>query len=112
MLDNYFNEIPVAITVSDIEGNIVYMNEKSATVFEKYGGKALLNSSLYNCHNSISQESIKQMMKGNKTNAYTIEKNGVKKMIFQTPWCENNKVCGMVEFSFEIPFEMSHFIRS
>lgn len=112
MLDKYFDEIPVAITVSDLEGNIVYMNEKSASIFEKYGGKKLLNSSLYDCHNSISLEKIKQMMKGKMTNAYTIEKNGIKKMIFQTPWYENNKVCGMVEFSFEIPFEMSHFIRS
>jgi transcriptional regulator with PAS, ATPase and Fis domain len=112
MLDKYFEEIPVAVTITDIEGKIVYMNEKSANVFKKDGGKTLLNSSVYDCHNSISQEKIQQILEENKTNAYTIEKNGIKKMIFQTPWYENNKVSGMIEFSFEIPFEMLHFIRS
>jgi transcriptional regulator with PAS, ATPase and Fis domain len=112
MLDKYFNEIPVAVTITDVDGKIVFMNEKSAKVFEKYGGKELLNSSVYSCHNPVSEEKIKQMMKDKTTNAYTIEKNEIKKMIFQTPWSENNKVCGMIEFSFEIPFEMLHFIRS
>lgn len=112
MLDKYFDEIPVAITISDIEGKIVYMNKKSEKVFEKYGGKALMDSNVYDCHSPVSVEKIKQMMNETITNAYTIEKNGEKKMIFQAPWYEKGKVCGMVELSFEIPFEMSHFIRS
>jgi len=51
-------------------------------------------------------------LSNNSTNAYTIEKNGIKKMIFQSPWKENGETKGMIEFSFEIPFEMQHFIRS
>ena len=111
MIETYFNGIPLAITVSDKEGKIVYMNDKSTKVFEKQGGKSLLNTNLFECHSVISQEKIKNMMTDNSTNAYTIEKNGIKKMIFQTPWYLNNEVNGMVEFSFEIPVEMPHFKR-
>ena len=39
------------------------------------------------------------------------EKNGVKKLIYQTPWYENGEFMGLVEFSLEIPFEMPHYIR-
>ena len=50
-------------------------------------------------------------MEEHATNAYTIEKNGVKKLIYQTPWYENGEFMGLVEFSLEIPFEMPHYIR-
>jgi len=112
MIEKFFSDIPVAITVSDKEGRIIYMNDKSEKVFEKQGGKALLNTDMFECHSVISQEKIRNMMSDNSTNAYTIEKSGIKKMIFQTPWYLNNEVNGLVEFSFEIPTEMSHFIRN
>jgi transcriptional regulator with PAS, ATPase and Fis domain len=112
MVEKYFCGIPVAITVSDKEGKVVYMNDKSAKVFEKQGGKELLNKNLFDCHSAMSQEKIKSMMSDNSTNAYTIEKNGIKKIIFQTPWYLDNEVNGMVEFSFEIPVEMPHFKRN
>jgi len=51
-------------------------------------------------------------MDGSETNVYTIEKAGIKKMIYQTPWYQNGKVAGLVEISIEIPFDMPHFIRS
>ncbi len=40
-----------------------------------------------------------------------IGKNGVKKLIYQTPWIENGEFRGLVELSLEIPFEMPHFVR-
>lgn len=52
-----------------------------------------------------------QLIKEQATNAYTIEKNGVKKLIYQTPWYENGEFMGLVEFSLEIPFEMPHYVR-
>jgi hypothetical protein len=45
------------------------------------------------------------------TNVYTIEKNGLKKMIFQSPWYKDGAVSGLIEFSFVIPAEMPHFVR-
>ena len=45
------------------------------------------------------------------TNAYTIEKQGVRKMIYQTAWRERGEIRGLVEISMELPDEMPHYIR-
>jgi hypothetical protein len=42
---------------------------------------------------------------------YTIEKNGVRKLIFQAPWFQDGKYAGLVELALEIPAEMPHFVR-
>ena len=111
MTDKFLSELTVAITVSDIDGKILYMNNKSSKVFENYGGEALIGKNLHDYHNPASQKKIIEMLSENSSNAYTIEKKGIKKMIFQTPWNENGEVKGMVEFSFEIPVNMEHFNR-
>ncbi len=100
-----------AVTVSDIEGIIIYMNEKSGKTFEKWGGLELIGKSLNSCHNPKSQETIKRLADNAETNVYTIEKSGIKKLIYQTPWYKDGIVAGLVELSVEIPFEMSHFVR-
>ena len=51
------------------------------------------------------------MLADGSTNVYTIEKDGKKKIIYQTPWINKNIIEGMVEISFNIPNEMPHFIR-
>lgn len=107
----WIKEFPAAITVSDLDGNVVAMNDKAEKTFEKWGGRSLIGQSLYDCHNPKSTEMIKAMMKDNFNNAYTIEKQGIKKMIYQSPWYKDGQVAGMVEISIEIPFEMPHFIR-
>ncbi len=109
---NWADELGVAITVSDTGGKILYMNGKSASTFAKQGGRALVGSNLSSCHKSESWHKILQIIETEKPNCYTIEKNGVKKMIFQAPWFREGTVAGLVELSFEIPFEMDHFVRS
>jgi transcriptional regulator with PAS, ATPase and Fis domain len=108
---NWADELSVAITVSDISGNILFMNNKSAAAFSKYGGKELLGKNLKECHEPQSWEKILSIMTNEKVNCYTIEKEGVKKLIYQAPWYENEKLAGVVELSMEIPFVMDHFIR-
>ena len=51
------------------------------------------------------------MLETGGTNSYTIEKNGIRKMIYQTAWKKDEVVGGMVEISMEIPAEMPHYIR-
>ena len=47
------------------------------------------------------------------TNTYTVEKNGVKKLIHQTPWRdEEGKIAGLVEFSTVLPADMPHYVRT
>jgi hypothetical protein len=50
-------------------------------------------------------------MNEKRPNVYTIEKNGIKKLIYQSPWFEKGEMKGLVELSLEIPFNMPHFIR-
>jgi len=116
---NYLNQVPdwakeldCAITVCDIDGIVLYMNDKSIKTFEKWGGTDLIGKTLMTCHPPKAQDKIKELLAENKSNAYTIEKNGFKKLIFQTPWYNENKIAGLVEFSIVLPLEMVHFVRS
>jgi hypothetical protein len=45
-------------------------------------------------------------------NVYTIEKDGVKRLIYQAPRYEGGEYQGIVELSLPIPFELPHFVRS
>ena len=54
---------------------------------------------------------IRQMLETHERNVYTIEKNGVRKLIYQSPWYQNGEFAGLVEISLEIPEQMPHFVR-
>jgi len=109
---NYFNELPVSITVCDKNGVILYMNAKSIATFAKDGGAGLVGRHLQDCHSPASIEKLNILLSEQKSNTYTIEKNGVHKMIHQTPWFEQGEYSGIIEFSFEIPVDVPHFVRS
>ena len=98
-----------AVTVCDTDGVILYMNEKARATFAKHGD--LTGRNLFGCHSERSREMIHRMLASGGTNAYTIEKQGVRKMIYQTAWKENGEIRGLVEISMEIPPEMPHYIR-
>lgn len=100
-----------AITVCDADGVIIYMNDKAAEVFAKYGGTELVGKSLFDCHSPASCDKLRALMRTGATNVYTIEKKGVKKLIYQAPWYKGGKFGGLVEISLELPNEMPHFVR-
>lgn len=100
-----------SITVCDPQGIILYMNEKSAATFAADGGFDLIGRSLLDCHSAASRAKLQQMLSSRQKNVYTIEKQGVKKLIYQTPWFEGTEYRGFIELSLEIPFEMPHFVR-
>jgi len=108
---NWFNEVPFAITICDEKGIVLEMNDKSALTFSKDGGKNLIGQSLMDCHSDKSKQIILEMMQSEKVNVYTIEKNGIKKLIYQCPWFAEGKMAGLVELSLEIPNDIPHFIR-
>lgn len=110
-MENWKDGVNVAITVCDLEGKVIEMNEKSAATFAKRGGKSLLGQNLLDCHPEPSGTKLRKMLAEPFSNAYTIEKNGIKKLIYQTPWLKDGKPAGLVELSFEIPFELPHFVR-
>ncbi len=110
-MHNWIKEFPSPITVCDADGIILEMNDKSAETFEKDGGIKLIGKSLIDCHPEPAKSKLKEMMKNQNKNVYTIEKNGKKKLIYHTPWYLNSKYLGFIELSIEIPFEIPHFIR-
>ncbi|MEE0961366.1 MAG: PAS domain-containing protein [Bacteroidales bacterium] len=112
-MENWSNELPfVAITVCDKDGKIVDMNDRSANTYVKEGGRELIGKQLLDCHPERAQQIIKQLMREGKTNAYTIEKEGLKKLIYQSPWYENGVFAGLVEMSIVLPESMPHYVRT
>ncbi len=108
----WIKEFPAAITVCDPEGIILEMNDKAAKTFEKDGGLKLIGSNMFDCHPDRARSKVEQLLAARQKNVYTIEKNGVKKVIYQSPWYQDGQYAGFVELSLEIPFEMPHFVRS
>ena len=109
----WIKEFPAAITVCDTEGIILEMNDKAAKTFEKDGGSKLIGSNMLDCHPDPAREKTERLLAARSKNVYSIEKNGIKKLIYQSPWYKGGGVyAGFVELSLEIPLEMPHFIRS
>ncbi len=104
---NWAEDTNCAITVCDTEGVVIFMNKQSILVNGDMRGKNMLP-----CHNERSRGIIDRLIKEGSTNAYTIDKKGVRKMIYQTAWRrEDGTVGGLVEISMPIPTEMPHYIR-
>ncbi len=60
---NWAGELCVAITVSDISGKILYMNDKSAATFDKIRrARNLIGKNLKECHKPGSWEKILGIM--------------------------------------------------
>ena len=104
---DYLKELNVAITVCDHEGKILMMNDKS----QQTNHGDLVGQNVLDCHPEPARTKLLDLMEHQATNAYTIEKGGIKKLIYQTPWFEAGEYKGLVEFSLEIPFDMPHYIR-
>ena len=109
-----------AVTVCDYNAVVIYMNEKSKATFAKYGN--IVGKSLKECHSPKSWEMINKLLAEGGTNAYTITKEGINKLIYQTAWftddpskgillADGRIVGGLVELSIVLPVEMPHFNR-
>lgn len=109
--NDYFKETPFAVTVCDKEGIILEMNDKSAATFARHGGAELVGHSMLDCHPEHAQQKIRAMLENHNVNAYTIEKEGQKKLIYQSPWFENGEFKGYIELSLVLPEVMPHFVR-
>lgn len=101
-----------AVTVVDTECRIIFMNQRSIETFASRGGEKLIGHDIMNYHNERSREIIKRLLREGGSNAYTISKGGLKKMIYQTVWKKpDGATGGLVELSMIIPEEMPHYIR-
>ncbi|MBI5403465.1 MAG: PAS domain-containing protein [Ignavibacteriae bacterium] len=108
---DWIKEFNGAVTLCNTEGTITYMNNKALKTFENDGGDRLIGTNVLDCHPEPSKSVLKDLMMNQKSNVYTIEKNSVKKLIYQSPVFTDGKYSGFVEISLEIPIELPNFIR-
>ncbi len=108
---NWPQELPAAITVCDATGIILSMNDKACKSFEEDGGAALIGTNVLDCHPPNARVILEDLLRTGKTNIYTIEKNGQKKLIYQAPWYNEGKYAGLVEMAIVLPERMEHFVR-
>jgi transcriptional regulator with PAS, ATPase and Fis domain len=107
----WVEQFPGSVTVCDTEGRILEMNAKSRETFGADGGAALIGTNVLDCHPEPSRTKLAAMMAERRTNVYTIQKKGIKKLIYQAPWFRDGVYAGFVELSVEIPWTMPHFNR-
>ena len=109
--ESWQKEFPGAITISDLDGIILEMNDRAAKTFQDRGGIKLIGSNLLDCHPEPARTKTQRLLETRQPNVYTIEKGGVKKLIYQAPWYKDGRYAGFLELSLEIPAQMPHFIR-
>lgn len=104
-------EFGAAITVIDRDFIIRSMNDASAAVNAKWGGAALVGKDVRDCHREASILIMERILQTGEPNTYTIEKQGLRKLIHQAPWRLDGEIMGLVELSIVLPDEMPHHVR-
>jgi transcriptional regulator with PAS, ATPase and Fis domain len=107
----WVEEFPGGVTVCDADGTIIEMNDRSVDIFEEDGGRALIGKNVFDCHPEPARSELAHLVETRQRNVDTIEKQGDKKLIYQSPWYQNGAYAGFIELSLEIPFELPHFVR-
>jgi PAS domain-containing protein len=102
---------PGAITICDAQGIIIYLNDRAASSYAEDGGRELIGTNLLACHPEPSRTKVRELLDSQRVNVYTIEKRGVRKLIYQAPWYSDGVHAGLVEVSLEIPADTPHFVR-
>ena len=104
----WVNEFPGTIWVCDPTGILLEMNERAA---KQEGGRELIGTNILDCHPEPARSKFAELLASGLPNIYTIEKQGKRKLIYQTPWFINEQYAGYIELGLEIPANMPHFIR-
>ena len=104
---NWARELPAAVTVCDRNGVILEMNDKAKSTFSgDFVGRNVLD-----CHPEPARAKLVGLLATGKSNVYTIEKKGTRKLIYQSPWFRDGQFAGLVEISLELPESVPHFRR-
>lgn len=109
-LCHWADDVDYAVTIADKDCNIIYMNSRSRATFCR-DGEDLIGRNLMDCHPEHARCIIRRLLEDGGSNAYTITKNGVNKLIFQSAWRLEGRIAGLVETSMVLPPDMRHFDR-
>ena len=111
MKQDYFEKADVAVTICDKDGTVLDMNQKSRKTFIKPGMPEIIGQNVPDCHPEPARSLLADMLKNPRTNVYTVEKEGVKKLIFQTPWYDDDEYAGFMELSMVLPEVIPNRVR-
>ena len=100
---NWIDEFPAGITVIDALGIILYMNCRAVEIFAEEGGKDLIGQNARECHPPREQKMMAALLKSHRRHVFTMEENGKKVLIYQSPWYSRGEFSGFVELALEIP---------
>ena len=110
MKRDYFEDADVAVTICAKDGIILDMNSKSRRTFLKQG-QDITGRNVLDCHPEPARTMLAAMLDEPRTNVYTVEKEGVKKLIFQTPWYDDGEYAGFMELSMVLPKVIPNRVR-
>jgi len=110
-MKDYLKELQFAVTISNKDNKIVYMNDKSAETFSAYGGAGLTGSNLLDCHPGESKRKLIDLIESEDSNIYITEKEGRQKLIIQAPLFENGVFDGLCEISIPLPEDIPVYQR-
>ena len=111
MKRDYFESADIAVTICAKDGTILDMNGKSRKTFLKPGREELIGQNVLDCHPEPARSLLGDMLKNPRTNIYTVEKEGLKKMIVQTPWYDGDEYAGFMELSIVLPENIPNRVR-
>lgn len=101
---DYFEFADIAVTVIDKDGRIMDMNEMAKKTYVRPGGSSLIGDNALDYHPAPAKSILEDMLANPRTNIYTLEKDGTKKLIFQCPWYyEDRRYAGYIEVAIVLP---------
>ena len=104
---DWAKEMDSAVCVCDLKGIVTYMNAKGKVDY----GSDLTGKEIFSCHPEPAKAKFTALMASGKENIYSIEKNGIKKMVYQLPIFENGRLSGYAEIVKQLPAEVPHYVR-
>ncbi|MGD0400433.1 MAG: diguanylate cyclase [Syntrophobacteraceae bacterium] len=109
---DWLDQIEVIISSCNEHGITTFMNRRGSETFAKAGGYQLIDKSMIDCHpeGSVRNKFVK-LMESQKFNCYTIDRNGKKTLVYQTPLFNDGAFVGYNEMILPIPETMPHFVR-
>ncbi len=103
-------EVDATLIVSDENGIVIEMNDKSSRVFQD-GTDRIVGTKVLDCHPQWAKPKVEELMTDKTPNCYTTESKGQKHFVYHTPWYENGVYKGLVELVIPIPFDMPNYVR-
>ncbi len=96
-----------AVCVCDLKGIVTYMNDKGKVDY----GSDLTGKEILACHPEPAKSKFKALLESGKEDIYSIEKNGIKKVVCHLPIMENGVCSGYAEIVKQLPGTVPHFVR-